>query len=89
MLESLGSLLDVLGYYFKEEMWVHSFVYSMMGEYYSKTDHGEEAKKFMECSYQIINHCFGVRSFELAEVMIEKASVELNLKEPESCIKTI
>ena len=89
MLESLGGLLDVLGYYFKEEMWIHSFVYSMMAEYYSKSGHGEEAKKFMECSYQIVNHHFGVRSLELAEAMIEKASIELNLKEPEACIKTI
>ena len=81
MLETFAELLDILSYYFGEEMWIHSTIYSMLGQYYSKLSHDEEAKKFIEHSYAITNQYFGNKSFQLADVLIEKGNIHLNLKE--------
>ena len=89
MLERFGELLDVLLYYFGEEMWVHSAIYSMLGEYYSKSSHQEEAKKFITHSYSIISQYFGNKSFQLADVLVEKANIHFNLKEVEECQKSV
>lgn len=80
----LSELLQLLEFYFKEETILHSYVYTIVGSYYSKQNDEPKVLTFYEHAINIVLKLYGEKAQEVAEIYLSRASAMLSLNKLEA-----